>query len=252
MDANGAVDENQVHLVLATALQKVDSHYKDQITAKAILGVLKEQISNQDTDSTSLGVKRAISDALAVGVSGEIFSAHAVERLVGLNRKRLREPAGTNFQESMTKKRQKRSDAAPQRLLTSMKEFVYCHCKFLEKTFVCLHTRRSVWAMYNQFHDCEGSYFPDGHLSTLSRAKNHTVTHTHTPTGAPDWLRWHIGRLEAKNNDEEFGAPPPAAVSLDFWNKNWPDDVTKEKWRSSRSAKDQCPKAPTPEQYHRA
>jgi hypothetical protein len=100
-------------------------------------------------------------------------------------------------------------------VLEAMREFVHCHCKFLEKTYVCLFTRKKVWELYCKHHDKGGKYFIDG---------------------SPAWLAREIENLQAEVDGDDDHVPnePERPISLDFWYKRWQQEkwATTEKWRS--------------------
>ena len=190
MDGNGVVDVGKMSLVLRRALYQLDPSQKDKDQDSAIVSVLRDALRAQDNGSTSASVNRAIVDTMAVGVSQGKLSARDVAKKLGVSRKRLRGVEHASFPQSVQKKRKTRSDATSSVVLQAMKEFVYCYCKYLEKTYVCLLTRQMVLDLYNQFHDEEGRYYVQGTPSTRTRTRTHTQrltpllasprTHTHT------------------------------------------------------------------------
>ena len=188
IDAHGVVDAEKVRLVLRSALGQIEPASKDWDENAAIVSVLKAGLAAQDSSSISAGVNRALTDTMAGGVARGLISGRGVEKKLGVSRKRLREGSDIfdpSFSESAQKKRKPRRDKIPLEVRAAMKEFVYCYCKYLEKTFVCLLTKQMVFDLYNQFHDKEGRYYCHG------KPPPHPAphpTHAHTQAVQLGWI----------------------------------------------------------------
>lgn len=234
-DRDGVIDTDKMRITMRRALGSFDPSFKELDTAKQIVDALATGMAAQNKSRASEGVNRAIVDALSVAVSQKKISKRDVAKQLGVSRKRLRERDDVDFSESALRKRRTRSDATPPLVVKAMREFIYCYCRYLEKTYVCLLTRQAMWELYNQFHDKEGAYFCKGR-SSLAQPHH---THSRTQTGSPEWGLWQINRIKASmagsgTTEVEYiqNVQRPQAVTRSIWYNKWPKEVESEKWRS--------------------
>ena len=163
VDEDGAVDGKKVVVALKRALAQLDPSFRADTEAGSIVRVMKAALALQDKSAVSMGVNRAIADQMGRAVADGVVSGRAVESLLGVSRKRLRDvPDNVSVPKSFSRARNTRSDASGPMVEASVREFAYCHSKYTEKTYVCLLAKRQLYHSYCVYHDKEGRYYPQG------------------------------------------------------------------------------------------